>query len=115
MLQDELNDVDMSEVSPDKVDDKKPDNGRVVALGGMRRIYNMRQKSRDGRMGRRQIEEGEHDDVDDSDSDDETDRAMSALTQNTSNHYTLNIPAPPPPQSDLPYILLGLVVCYFLL
>lgn len=106
----EPNDVDMSEVSPDKIEDKKPENGRVVALGGMRRIYNKRQKSRDIRTGRRWVEEEEHNDADESDSDDETDRAMSALTQNTSNHYTLNIPAPPPPQSDLPYVLLGFVI-----
>ncbi|KAF9457462.1 Di-sulfide bridge nucleocytoplasmic transport domain-containing protein [Collybia nuda] len=104
MLQDEPNDVDMSEVSPDKVDDKKPENGRVVASGAMRRVYNMRQKSRSGWASRRLMEEGEFVDADDSGSEDEMDRA---LMQNTSNHYTLNIPAPPPPQSDLPYVLLG--------
>jgi hypothetical protein len=109
MLQEEPNDVDMSEVSPNKVEEKMPDSGRAVASGALRRIFKKRQQSRDGRMGGRQREEDEHDDADDSDSEDEEDRAMSALTQNTSNHYTLNIPAPPPPQSDLPYILLGSV------
>jgi hypothetical protein len=29
------------------------------------------------------------------------------VTQNTSNHYTLNMPSAPAPQSDMPHVLLG--------
>ena len=35
--------------------------------------------------------------------------ALTPITQNTSNHYTLNLPAPAPPKSDTPYVLLGCV------
>ncbi|KAG5654348.1 hypothetical protein H0H81_004302 [Sphagnurus paluster] len=104
----EPKDVDMSEASPHKADDSqaKPENGRAVAVGGLRRVYNARQKSRSFQMARRR-EEVDNEDGDVFDSDEEVD---GAVVQNTSNHYTLNMPAAPPPQSDLPYILLGFVL-----
>ncbi|KAG6845287.1 hypothetical protein H0H87_011438 [Tephrocybe sp. NHM501043] len=99
----EPNDVDMSEASPNKGEEQgKPENGRAMAVGGLRRVYNARKKTQNSQMTRRRrSEESEDEDV--FDSDEETE----ALVQNTSNHYTLNMPAAPPPQSDLPYILLG--------
>jgi hypothetical protein len=103
----EFKDVEMEEASPQRPEDKKIDQGRTVAAGAMRRVYNSRQKSRDRRVVRRQTEEGENEDLERSDSDDETVGPHQPLTQNTSNHYTLNLPATPPHQPDLPYILLG--------
>ncbi|KAG6841534.1 hypothetical protein C0991_009899 [Blastosporella zonata] len=99
----ELNDVDMSEVSPNKGEEQgKSENGRAVAVGGLRRVFNARKKTQSFQMARR-MRDHNSDDEDVFDSDEEAD----ALVQNTSNHYTLNMPAAPPPQSDLPYILLG--------
>ncbi|KAG6919485.1 hypothetical protein DXG01_005744 [Tephrocybe rancida] len=99
----EPNDVDMSEVSPNKGEEQaKSENGRAVAVGGLRRVFNARKKTQSFQMARRRrSQDSEDEDV--FDSDEEAD----ALVQNTSNHYTLNMPAAPPPQSDLPYILLG--------
>lgn len=111
-IQEEPNDVDMSDISPLKAEDRKVDSGRTMASGALRRVFKSRQKSRDDRVARGQ-RQGENDDPDYSDSEDEADGSM-AMTQNTSNHYTLNMPAPPPPQSDLPYVLLGLVYFCFL-
>ncbi|KAG5646894.1 hypothetical protein DXG03_001970 [Asterophora parasitica] len=104
----EPNDVDMSEASPHKGDEAQSPkqggegSGRAVAVGGLRRVYNARKKTRSFQMARRrETDEREDEDVFDSDEED------AALVQNTSNHYTLNMPAAPPTQSDLPYILLG--------
>lgn len=102
----EPNDIDMSEASPNKIDELKPETGRAMASGALRRVWNKRQKSRDIRPARR-LRQEDDDDTDVFDSDDEEDRAL--MAQSTSNHYTLNLPAAPPPQSDLPYILLGYV------
>lgn len=101
--------MDMAEISPQRLEEKTVDHGRVVAPGAMRRVYNSRQKSRDTRIVRKQAEEGEIGDPDHSDSDDDTSGPHRPLTRNTSNHYTLNLPATPPHQSDLPYVLLGYV------
>lgn len=53
--------------------------------------------------------------MDDSDEDEDSDDEgrVTPLTQNTSNHYTLNMPGPAPPQSDLPYVLLGYLQFFF--
>jgi hypothetical protein len=103
----ESKDVEMEESSPQRPEDKKVDHGRTVAAGAMRRVYNSRQKSHDRRVVRKQTQEGENGDLDRSDSDDETVGPHQPLAQNTSHHYTLNLPATPPHQPDLPYILLG--------
>jgi len=102
----------MSEVSPYKTEELKQaeNGGRVMAVGALRRVFRSRQKSRDPRSARRGEENGE-DDVFDSD-DDEDERGL--VPQSTSNHYTLNMAAPPPPQSDLPYILSGYVVASYI-
>ncbi|KAL5534708.1 hypothetical protein ACEPAG_1172 [Sanghuangporus baumii] len=48
---------------------------------------------------------------DEEDSDGESPRkgrqVQRAVTRNTSNHYTLNMPGPPPVKTDTPYVLLG--------
>ena len=83
------------------------DNGRPVATGGLRRVYHQRRKRQENRLlGARNRRAGDEDEVA-SDSESEEEGTVTPLTQNTSNHYTLNMPAPAPAQSDLPYILLG--------
>ena len=95
--------MDMTDISPER----KVDHRRAVAPGAMRRVYNSRHKFRDTRAVRKQVEGGEMDDSDPSDADDEVAKPLRPLTHNTSNHYTLNLPATTSHQSDLPYILLG--------
>lgn len=116
----------MAELSPPKASQSLPvkevkkevesgdgDGDRTVALGAMRRVFRSRQKARDrSRLRRGRSRSGEVDDSDeDEDSDDEG--RVTPLTQNTSNHYTLNMPGPAPPQSDLPYVLLGYLQFFF--
>ncbi|KII86452.1 hypothetical protein PLICRDRAFT_44048 [Plicaturopsis crispa FD-325 SS-3] len=103
-FQEELKDVDMSELTPPKPEQKE-EGGRTMALGAMRRVFKSRQKRRGGsRLAR---------DVEDSASESEGDDEAGPLTHNTSNHYTLNLPSIPAPQSDLPYILLGYLQFFF--
>lgn len=124
--QPDIKDVDMAELSPPKASQSLPvkeekkevesgdgDGDRTVALGAMRRVFRSRQKARDrSRLRRGRSKSGELDDSDeDEDSDDEG--RVTPLTQNTSNHYTLNMPGPAPPQSDLPYVLLGYLQFFF--
>lgn len=95
----------MTDQSPPKQDGES-EGRRAVAAGGLKRVYNRRHMSRDSRLAviRKGNENGEGDSEEGSDDDD---ALIAPLTQNTSNHYTLNIPSPPVPQSDLPYVLLG--------
>ncbi|KAG6891004.1 hypothetical protein C0992_011281 [Termitomyces sp. T32_za158] len=104
----EPNDIDMSEASPNKGEEQaKPETGRTMAVGGLRRVYNARKKTQSLQSSRlRRVRDMNSEEEDVSDSGEETE----PVVQNTSNHYTLNMPAAPPPQSDLPYILLGFVV-----
>lgn len=107
-FKEELKDVDMADISPQRVEERKVDPGRAIAPGAMRRVYNSRQKSRDPRIFKRPAEEGEISDPDRFDSDDDAAKlALRPLTQTTSNHYTLNLPATSSHRSDLPYVLLG--------
>lgn len=122
----ELRDVDMAEASPPHVTmrDLDEDGGaegsssRVIATGGMKRVFRSRQKMKERRSRlalalvhpRAEREDGEA--VSESDEgDDDDDRtgssAATPITQNMSNHYTLNIPGHAPPRSETPYILLG--------
>ena len=81
------------------MEDRTMENGRAVAMGGLRRVYKLRQKARalfQPRRNERTIED-----------DGEDDRTVRPIIQNTSNHYTLNMPSAPAPQSDTPYVLLG--------
>jgi len=83
------------------------DNGRPMATGGLRRIYNQRRKRQENRPVATKNQRARDENEVASDSESEEEGTVTPLTQNTSNHYTLNMPAPAPPQSDLPYILLG--------
>lgn len=93
----------MSEISPEKQEELDAENGRPIAMGGLRRVYNQRQKSRRHHTPFKSKKDSSY-----ADSDSEGDDGESGpLTQNTSHHFTLNMPAPAPPPSDTPYILLG--------
>ena len=86
----------MADASPGKTEENK-EAGRPMALGGLKRIYNQRHKAKLRRMQRQ--ENHSDDDIDED-----------TTTHNTSNHYTLNLPAPLASQPDTPYILLGYVL-----
>lgn len=110
----DIRDVDMSEVSPQRPDEsptrKKSDTGRPIATGALRRVYRARQRTGRSQLSRTSSRDDSDDHDDDNvfdDSDAEEDRAV---TQTTSNHYTLNMPSAPAPQSDTPYILLGYIL-----
>jgi len=105
----ELRDVDMSDLSPPKVEEGEKENGRAVSTGGLRRVYKLRQKARTQTHSRQNDEDLEQTSGDDS----EDDRIARPLTQNTSNHYTLNMPSAPHSQSDMPYVLLGYLQFFF--
>ena len=115
-LQTDVKDIDMADLSPfrngestleQSKNENDADNGRPVATGGLRRVYHQRRKRQENRLlGARNRRAGDEDEVA-SDSESEEEGTVTPLTQNTSNHYTLNMPAPAPAQSDLPYILLG--------
>jgi hypothetical protein len=102
----------MREASPPKPEgaaSPEANGGRKVSTGGMRRVLKSRMKSA---LSMSTVPESRGDERDPySDTDDETDSAGQQLTRtsSTSNHYTLNMPSPPAPQSDVPYILLGCV------
>ena len=121
-LQTDVKDIDMADLSPFRngestLEQSKPekdaDNGRPMATGGLRRIYNQRRKRQENRpvVTRNRRSEDEYEIASDNESEEEG--TVTPLTQNTSNHYTLNMPAPAPPQSDLPYILLGYFFSFF--
>ncbi|TCD63094.1 hypothetical protein EIP91_005998 [Steccherinum ochraceum] len=135
----ELHDVDMSEPSPpppraavaekpngkakahaqDEEDEDR--EGRAIATGGLRRVFKSRQKARERsrlavvvRRGksRGRFSDDEESGGEDEDGEDE-DEEYEAVVRNTSNHYTLNVPAPAPPKSDTPYVLLGYLQVFF--
>ena len=83
-----------------------------MATGGLRRIYNQRRKRQENRPVVTRNRRAEDEDEAASDESEE-EGTVTPLTQNTSNHYTLNMPAPAPPQSDLPYILLGYFFLFY--
>jgi hypothetical protein len=95
----------MSEASPGKAEETKQ-AGRPIALGGLKRIYNQRQSAK-VRMRQR------HEAHSDEESDNDEDTGSNSATRNTSNHYTLNLSAPPVSQRDTPYLLLGYVLLLF--
>jgi len=120
----DVKDIDMADLSPRRngestseqiKHEKDADNGRPVVTGGMRRVYNQRRKREENRLAvARNRTAGDEDEVGSrSGSESEDEGTVTPLTQNTSNHYTLNMPALAPPQSDLPYILLGYLQFFF--
>ncbi|KXN84802.1 Nucleus export protein brr6 [Leucoagaricus sp. SymC.cos] len=102
----ESRDVDMSESSPAR--DPEPnekENGRPMALGALRRVYHRRHGSRISKSSRSHPRAGDEDEGFDSGIDEGDE--LGPITRNTSNHYTLNMPAPAPAPSQTPYVLLG--------
>ncbi|KAK0198105.1 Di-sulfide bridge nucleocytoplasmic transport domain-containing protein [Armillaria mellea] len=97
-------------VSPPKPEEPKSERGRLIATGGLRRVFRARQKANGRQLSKT---DGHDEEDDDLDSDEENDRTVTPINQNTSNHYTLNLPSPPAPQSDTPYILLGYLQFFF--
>lgn len=101
----ELRDVDMSELSPPKPEASEKENGRTVATGALRRVFNSRQKARTKTQHavslRDEVGYGSEEEID-GDAD-----HVGPVTRNTSNHYTLNMPANPAPRADTPQVLLG--------
>ncbi|KAH8101450.1 Di-sulfide bridge nucleocytoplasmic transport domain-containing protein [Cristinia sonorae] len=128
----ELKDVDMSEASPEhpqRTTDgaREVKEERAIATGGMKRVFRTRQggqvKRERSRLavvvrrgksrGRVSDDEYTGDEGSEGDEDDDEEEEYGAVVRNTSNHYTLNVPAPAPPKSDTPYILLGYLQVFF--
>lgn len=101
----ELRDIDMSEPSPPKPEASDKESRRIVATGALRRVFNSRQKAR----AQNYLHVSSHDDPGYGSEEESDDSAghVRPVTQNTSNHYTLNMPSAPAPQSDMPHVLLG--------
>jgi hypothetical protein len=95
----------MSELTPPRSDANEAEGGRTVATGALRRVFKSRERARNkSRLGVAQqleVSSGSESEGDDG--------RFAPHTQNTSNHYTLNLPSAPAIQSDTPYILLGWV------
>ena len=113
----EMRDIDMVDASPpqpstrdqDENDDREG-SARKIATGGLVRVFKSRQKQRaKSRLAttQAQVEDEE------SEAESEQEGIVTPITQNTSNHYTLNIPGPVAPRSDTPYVLLGYVTCNY--
>ena len=103
----EFKDVDMGETSPLKVDvdsDEK-ENGRQIALGALKRVYGRRRRRRMSKSSRSRPKLADKDEGLDSGSD--MDDRITPITQNTANHYTVNMPVPISVSSETPYVLLG--------
>ncbi|KAG2069838.1 hypothetical protein BDR04DRAFT_1054882 [Suillus decipiens] len=107
----ELRDVDMSELSPTKSEASEKENGRIVATGALRRVFNSRQKARTKSQHvvslRDDLGYGSEEEIDG-----DVDH-VGPVTRNTSNHYTLNMPANPAPRVDTPQVLLGYLQFFF--
>ncbi|KAG1777286.1 Di-sulfide bridge nucleocytoplasmic transport domain-containing protein [Suillus placidus] len=107
----ELRDVDMSELSPPKSEASEKENGRIVATGALRRVFNSRQKARTKSQHvvslRDDLGYGSEEEID-GDAD-----HVGPVTRNTSNHYTLNMPANPAPRTETPQVLLGYLQFFF--
>jgi len=105
--QEESKDVDMGESIPPKVDadsDEK-DNERQIAPGALKRVYGQRRGRQISKSSWSCQKLADTDQSSDSGSD--MDAHITPITQNTANHYTLNMPVPPAVTSETPYILLG--------
>lgn len=101
LFQEDLRDIDMADASPSP---PKPEQGRNGKTG-KKRIYKPKHKLNPSSLSM-VLSRGE-DDEDQSGESGEEDEGQARTSQNTSHHYTLNMPSPPAPKSDTPYILLG--------
>jgi hypothetical protein len=115
--QGEIHDVDMNEVTPSKSEEassdetrkqevEKSDEARPIALGALQRVFKRRSKTRNARARSRRLEEDDDSGIG---STDEDEAEVALRHRKTSNHYTLNMAAPPPTPSHAPYVLLGYV------
>lgn len=112
--QPEVKDIDMPDVSPPKPSATSPekeresngDGERAVALGGLRRVFRSRQRARERSLLRRERSRVQDDDSPGEDTEEEED-SYGVVHRKTSNHYTLNMPGPAQPKSELPYLMLG--------
>ncbi|KAF6765928.1 nuclear membrane protein [Ephemerocybe angulata] len=115
--QPEIHDIDMNEVTPSKPETKEEEKeeeeeeaepARPIALGGLRRVFKQR-KTRRGRS--RRLEDREESSPASSEGEDEDQVAL--RPRKTSNHFTLNMPAPARTPSETPYLLLGYLQFFF--
>lgn len=109
-FQPEVWDVDMADASPPKAMEPNPESGRVVATGALRRVYNARKKKAAPSSLSISRTRGQDDDDDDDrslSSDEDDERTAMPVARNNNNHYTLNLPAPPAPRPNTPFMLLG--------
>ncbi|KAI0706195.1 Di-sulfide bridge nucleocytoplasmic transport domain-containing protein [Cytidiella melzeri] len=111
---DTTKDVDMAEASPPQPSSKERDENDTAA-GGLIRVFKSRQRQRERSRLAAAAKKVQVEDDDESggESDEEEDGIVTPITQNTSNHYTLNLPSPTAPQSDTPYVLLGYLQFFF--
>ncbi|OCB89243.1 hypothetical protein A7U60_g3610 [Sanghuangporus baumii] len=110
---------DMLDENRERRDDVENPERRRISNAAVRRIARRRKDARThGRLNRlRDKSKATYSDDDDMSGDEEEDsdgesprkgrQVQRAVTRNTSNHYTLNMPGPPPVKTDTPYVLLG--------
>jgi hypothetical protein len=103
----------MAEASPPSKG-SEPTSGRNIALGGLKRAIRSRRKSKEKQQQsllRRMITSKEHEEISSEEGSDDDEAMMTSPLgpQRTSNHYTLNMSAPPAPPSEFPNVLLGYV------
>lgn len=113
----EVKDVDMTEISPCRNSEDpngmdRKDSIRPFATGGLRRVFKQRNRRHESYLTTQRHRSQEEGDVPSaSESDSDTENSVTPVNRTTSHHYTLNMPAPASPPSELPYILLGKVLC----
>nr|GAT50353.1 nuclear membrane protein [Mycena chlorophos] len=109
----EVKDVDMREASPPKP--TQDDGDRKFATGAMRRVLRSRMQAKSSKSKALVPVAADGDDAtSEEDSSDEAEpQRQLQRAGSTSNHYTLNMAAPAPPPSDMPYILLGYLQFFF--
>jgi hypothetical protein len=103
--QSEIVDIHMADPSPVRTEEAAQQ--RPIALGGVRRVRRQREKAM-AKVSRANPEE----DSDESSSEDDPSspiRKKRSKPWTTSNHYTLNMPSPAPPPTNLPFLLVGYV------
>lgn len=108
--QEESRDVDMGEsislisLKIDADSDEK-ENERQIVPGALKRVHGQRRRRHMSKSSQSCQKLADTDQGSDSGSD--MDDHITPVTQNTANHYTLNMPVSPAVTSETPYILLG--------
>lgn len=80
---------------------------RQVSQSAVKRVYRSRVRAR-SRLSRRAKE----DEDDETGSEEEYDDQIAGNTVTSNHHYTFNMPSLPTSKSEVPYMLLGYVLCY---